>query len=67
MAERLCGLTPTASFRASFEGATVQEVAVNDEGHAGAMFSNGRVIELTRDGDTWTIIELAALGRHFFE
>ena len=52
---------PTASFRRSFEGATVSDVAF--EGiRAAARFSNGEVIELRGDRGTWWIWKLGANG-----
>jgi hypothetical protein len=65
MAPPLCGLEPTAAFRASFQGATVKDIAFLNDHDAGAMFSNGIVVEFASDGGAWTISTVVAT-RHFF-
>ena len=67
MGRGLCRLKPLRRFRASFDGATVQDIGFLNDHDAGAMFSNGIVVEFFGDGGTWTIIKLAAVERHFFE
>jgi hypothetical protein len=67
MGQGLCGFKPLPRFRASFEGATVQDIGFLNDHDAGAMFSNGIVVEFFGDGDTWTVIKLATVERHFFE
>ena len=67
MGQGLCKLEPLPMFRASFEGATVQEIGFLNGYQAGARFSNGIVVEFFGDGGTWTIVRLAATERRFFE
>ena len=58
---------PTAAFRDSFFGATVQDIEI--QGHrAAARFSNGEVVVLFGDGGAWSIHRLDGnAGRKFFE
>jgi hypothetical protein len=67
MGEGLCALKPLPKFRASFEGATVQDIGFRNGHDAGATFSNGITVEFWGDGGTWTIIKLAAVARYFSE
>jgi hypothetical protein len=67
MAPPLCGIKPLPAFRASFEGATVQDIAFKNDHDAAAMFSNGVVVEFRGDRGTWTIVHVFATARHFFE
>jgi hypothetical protein len=67
MAAPLCELEPLPSFRRSFDGATVQDIAFPTKHDAGAMFSKGIVVEFWGGGEQWTIIKVAAVGRHFFQ
>lgn len=62
--------TPLSStFRKSFEGATVQDIAIKGD-RAAARFSNGQVIELAHVQGLggWAIVKLGEnAGRQFFE
>jgi hypothetical protein len=63
---------PSSSYRKSFRGATVEDVAIKG-GRAAARFSNGEVIELEHIngyavGGLWWIGKLGGnAGRRFFE
>jgi hypothetical protein len=63
---RNCRL-PTAAFRKTFEGATVEDSAF--KGNRGAArFSNGEVVEFFGDGGLWRVNKVGGdAGRGFFE
>jgi hypothetical protein len=58
---------PSSEFRKSFEGATVQNIAIKGD-RAAVRFSNGAVIELGRYMGSWLIHKLGVnAGREFFK
>jgi hypothetical protein len=58
---------PSSEFRKSFEGATVEAVAIKGD-RAAARFSNGAVIVLGRHMGSWLIDKLGGnAGREFFK
>ena len=58
---------PSDAFRKSFEGASVQDIAIKG-GRAAARFSNGEVVELVSVVDGWSIAKFGGkAGRGFFE
>jgi hypothetical protein len=58
---------PSDAFRKSFEGASVQDIAIKG-GRAAARFSNGEVVELVSVVDGWSIAKFGGMtGRGFFE
>jgi len=58
---------PSDAFRKSFEGATVEDIAIKGD-RAAARFSNGEVVELGSVIDGWLIAKLGGnAGREFFE
>jgi hypothetical protein len=58
---------PSSEFRKSFEGATVQNIAIKGD-RATVRFSNGAVIELGRYMGSWLIHKLVVnAGREFFK
>ena len=60
--------TPTRAFRASFQGATIEDVMIKDD-RAAAKFTNGEVVGLCFCGPgTWLVAKLGDnAGRGFFE
>ena len=64
MDHRLCTLKPLTKFRASFEGATVQDIGFLKNYLGVATFSNGVQVKFFGDGGTWTIIEVPAVFNH---
>ena len=57
---------PSDAFRKSFEGATVEDIAIKGD-RAAARFSNGEVVELGSVIDGWLIAKLGAkAGRELF-
>jgi hypothetical protein len=64
MSEELCGLKPLPRFRASFEGATVQDIGFLKNYLGVATFSNGVQVRFFGDGGTWTIIEVPVILSH---
>jgi hypothetical protein len=60
-----CQLEPSAAFRASFRGATVQDIRFKNNHDAGASFSNGVVVEFWGDGGTWKIRTVVADPQDF--
>lgn len=58
---------PSDAFRKSFEGATVQDIAIKGD-RAAARFSNGEVVVLGRVIDGWLIAKFGGkAGHEFFE
>lgn len=58
---------PSTTFRRSFRGATVQEIAINGD-RAAARFSNGETVLVTLRDDDWSIHKFGGnAGRGFFE
>jgi hypothetical protein len=59
---------PSAEFRSSFEGATVEDVVIRGD-NAGARFSNGEVVELVEEAPTqWLIRKFGQdAGGKFFD
>jgi hypothetical protein len=64
MGQGLCALKPLPRFRASFDGATVQDIRFLNSYQARAEFSNGILVEFFGDGGTWTIVKVVALFNH---
>jgi len=64
MSEELCRLKPFPRFRASFDGATVQDIGFLKNYLAVATFSNGVQVKFFGDGGTWTIIEVPVILAH---
>ena len=54
----ICALKPLPRFRASFDGATVQEIRFLNSHQARAEFSNGILVEFFGYRGTWTIVKL---------
>jgi hypothetical protein len=64
MGDGLCARKPLTRFRASFDGATVQDIGFLKNYLAVATFSNGVQVKFFGDGGTWTIIEVPVNLNH---